>query len=145
MTHHPLAAVLACLIAAGPASAENLLTAAGCLDVTKGGTKVRLGGTLSEAVFPGLPNYESVADGDEAEPTLILRLAEPICIDDGGDFADPAEKFDTVHVSSTDEAVFARLEKAVGKSVTVSGDGFPAHTGHHHAPLVILADSAEVD
>jgi hypothetical protein len=36
-------------------------------------------GTLERLTFPGWPNYESVAAGDEAETGYYIRLQDPIC------------------------------------------------------------------
>jgi hypothetical protein len=101
-------------------------------------------GWLSLKSFPGRPNYESVSAGDELERVFILRLPRSVCIDDGGDFAEAKNRFSTVHISSTKRTLMKMLRKSVGRRVIVSGEGFAAFDGHHHAPLVILADSIAV-
>jgi hypothetical protein len=111
--------------------------AAACLNLASGAAPVSLEGKLSLEVFPGPPNYESVANGDAAEPAWLLLLDKKICIEDGGQFADSSHHFDSVHVYSADTRVQARFEALSGKRVTLKGSGFPAHTGHHHAPLVV--------
>jgi len=112
---------------------------AACIDVS-GDKKLSFTGTLEHKVFPGPPNYESVEAGDRSEPTFLLKLAKPICVTDGGEFADPAAFFDTIHVFTDKDALRRRLNSAIGKSLTIKGSGFAAHTGHHHAPLVLEAD-----
>ena len=120
------------------------LTPAGCLALEPSG-QVEARGRLSVRTFPGPPNFESVAAGDRAERTYLLTLPTPICVDDGkAGFADPAARFDTVHVSVRDERLWPRLRAALGKTVAVTGEGFAAFDGHHHAPLVVLADKVEV-
>jgi hypothetical protein len=46
-----------------------------CLDY--GGEMVALTGKLHRATFPGRPDYESIADGDEPETGFYLTLAAP--------------------------------------------------------------------
>jgi len=101
-------------------------------------------GTLTLGIFPGPPNYENVAAGDSKEEAFILSLRQPLCLDDGGEFADPRYLFSTVQVGANEDALLGVLRAALGRPVTVSGEAFPAHTGHHHAPLVVLADTVTV-
>jgi hypothetical protein len=138
-----LAALLLVPPQAGLAQLAGPHTAAGCIGVAGAGAPVTATGRLRLRTFAGPPNYESVAGGDAAERTFILELPRPACID-GGEFADPSERVVTVHLSSNDAAIRARLRRAVGRRVTASGEGFAAHTGHHHAPLVLLADRLTV-
>jgi hypothetical protein len=120
--------LIALLAAAGPA----------CLQLPQAGDgMVTLEGRLSRQVFPGPPNYEDVRRGDRPEPGYILTLPAPICIDDGGEFADPGLRFDRVHLYTGNDALWPRLRAGVGHRVRVRGHGFPAETGHHHAPLVV--------
>jgi hypothetical protein len=122
----PLVALL--LATAGPA----------CLLLPQAGDRtLMLEGRLSRHVFPGPPNYEDVRRGDRPEPGYILTLPAPICIDDGGEFADPGLRFDRVHLYTGNDALWPRLRAGVGHRVRVQGHGFPAETGHHRAPLVV--------
>jgi hypothetical protein len=96
-------------------------------------------------LFPGAPNFESIAAGDAEERTFIVELPSAACIDDGGDFADPTEKFVTVQVSGGRESMSAVLKAAIGRRVVVEGEGFASHTGHHHTPLVVIAERITVE
>ena len=129
----------------GAAQVAGLQTSAGCISVADPQARVTVSGNLKLQIFPGPPNYESVAGGDEEERTFIIELPRTACIKDGGDFADPSQRFMAVHVSANEERLMAVLRASVGRHVTVSGEGFAAHTGHHHAPLVVLADRVSVD
>jgi hypothetical protein len=97
---------------------------------------------LNYRIFAGPPNYEDVRKGDAPEPTYILTLTEPICAS-GDEFVDPGDKFHQVQIfpGSSDKATQALsrdLRRLVGKRVVVDGASpFGAHTGHHHAPLVL--------
>src|SRR4029077_18350222 len=68
-----LAAILALTV---PASAT-------CLSYAN---RVSVTGTLTRTVFPGRPNFESAAKGDEPETYFVLRLNPPACVD-----ADPTD------------------------------------------------------
>ena len=117
--------------------------AAACLEL-KPGVKTTLSGLLTVKPFPGPPNYESVARGDAEERAYILDLPKAICADDG-EFIDGGQVFDRVHVSASAPEVLDRLEGAATKRVTVIGEAFGAHTRHHRAPLVLLADEVRAD
>jgi hypothetical protein len=112
-----------------------------CLDL-KQTNVLSLEGTLNFRIFAGPPNYEDVRKGDTPEPTYILTLAEPICAS-GDEFVDPRDKFSQVQIfpESSDKAapaVSRDLRRWIGKRVVVEGtSAFGAHTGHHHAPLML--------
>jgi Domain of unknown function (DUF4431) len=114
---------------------------AACIDL-KQTNVLSFEGTLSYRIFAGPPNYEDVRKGDTPEPTYILMLAQPICAS-GDEFVDPGGKFNLVQIfpGASDEAARALskdLRRLVGKRVLVEGTSpFGAHTGHHHAPLML--------
>jgi hypothetical protein len=108
-----------------------------CLDLRDPRREVALEGRLTLETFPGPPNYESVRRGDAPERHYILALRRDICIEDGGDFADPEERFRHVQLFSTRRRVAARLAGARGQRVRVRGQGIAANNARHHAPLVV--------
>lgn len=120
-----------------PDYAVAAVSAQPCLDLTKAGATAKLTGKLTVQLFAGAPNYESIASGDAEERTLILELPERTCADDG-EFIDSSERFDRVHLSSSQQAIFGVLNAAIGRTITVTGEAFGSHTGHHHAPLVMM-------
>lgn len=138
-------ACLAFLSAASLAQVTGAAAANGCINIAPPNDRVSASGRLTLQLFPGPPNYESIAAGDAEERTFILELPAATCVDDGGEFAEPEQRFVTVHVSSRRPALMSVLEAAVGQRVTVRGEAFGSHTGHHHAPLVILVESVSVD
>jgi hypothetical protein len=111
-------------------------TAGGCISVLDAGATVSAKGRLALRHMPGPPNFKSIARGDEDRLTLILTLPVPVCIDDGGDFADPKVRFNTVHVWTLDPIVHRNLRRAVGRTVTISGEGYAWSNALHYAPLV---------
>ena len=106
--------------------------APGCLDVRSGNAPVSLEGRLERATFttPG------VGDG-RPERAYILILARPICIDDGGEFADPHQRFDQVQLYTSNDRLWPSLRGGVGHRIRIRGSGFAAQTAHHHTPLVV--------
>ena len=75
------------------------------------------------------------ANGRPERP-YILRLETDSCLDaDDPDEAVKATR--TIHVFPADEKLMPEFKRLVGKPVTVRGNPFPAHTAHHHAPIVM--------
>ena len=140
-----LTSLLLALPQAAGAQLGGRRTAAGCVSVADPHARVSVSGRLILRRFAGPPNYESVAAGDAEERTFIVELPRAACIDDGGDFADPAHRFAIVQVSATRAGLMAALRSAIGRRVRVTGHGIAEQTGHHHAPLVLFADRLTVD
>jgi len=136
-----LAVLLVALPQPGLAQLSGGPASAGCVSVSGNSPRATAEGHLTLQLFPGPPNYDSIAAGDTEERTFILKLPRRDCIDDGSDFADPSERLVTVHVSAASDSLMAVLRDSIGRQVAVSGEAFAAHTGHHHAPLVVVADS----
>jgi hypothetical protein len=86
-----------------------------CLDLKKPHAAVTVTGTLTKQLFPGPPNYESVAKDDAEEKALILELPARMCADDG-EFIESSATFDRVHVSSSIPALLDVLNAAVGRA-----------------------------
>jgi Domain of unknown function (DUF4431) len=128
----------------GQAQVSAKVTKSGCIDVSGAKARIVVSGKLTLQLFAGPPNFESIAKGDAEERTFILELPRRVCAYDGDEFADPNERFDRVHVSSSNPAMMRVLKAAVGRQIVAVGEAFSAHTGHHHAPLVILADRVTV-
>lgn len=131
----------ACWMPGGAASADEI--AQRCVNATRPDALVTVAGRLTLQSFPGLPNYESVAQGDAEEQVFILELPRRICLEDG-EFADGSERFDRVQVHAMEPALRGALQQAVAQDVTVAGRAVGAHTGHHHAPMVLFVGSVVV-
>lgn len=106
--------------------------APGCLDVRSGNAPVALEGRLERHSFV----TPDVGNG-RAEREYILILDRPICIDDGGDFADPHQRFNRVQLYTSNDRLWPGLRAAVGHRIRIRGSGFAAQTAHHHTPLVV--------
>ena len=136
MLERVVAVVLCSLGCTAALSAE-----AACIDLTE--TKsFSFEGSLSYHIFAGPPNYEDVRKGDSPEPTFILNLNTPICAT-GDDYVTPDKRVDKIQVYPAESGVTGLilsrdLRRFVGKRVVVEGNSpFGAHTGHHHASLLL--------
>lgn len=100
---------------------------------------VSLHGKLERLVFPGRPNYESIAGGDEPEAYFYLRLPASICVGsaDSNNYADEAKSDIRLVQLLLDEDGYKRLRPLLGHSVTVKGTLEGAMSGHHHAPVLL--------
>jgi hypothetical protein len=103
---------------------------------------VTLEGTMNRRVFPGPPNFESVASGDEKLMYWILRLKSPICVG-STEVTNEVDSFESrvleVQIAPKDEQFYERNRQAVGKPVKVTGSLFHQHTGWHVTKVVLRA------
>jgi hypothetical protein len=128
--------LLSFVIALFPLFAESrvLLADERCLDLEQSQT-FSFDGLLTHQMFAGPPNFESVQNGDRAEPSYILRLQKPVCVSGN---AAPIDRIQIYPGDPDDKALWARLRGLIGKPVTATGNkAFEAFTGHHHAPLLL--------
>ena len=109
-----------------------------CLDYRD---TVELEGALRRETYPGPPNYESIAEGDEEQTGYYLHLNEAICARSSGPDVDDASEVPQDSVLRVqlvlDSAGYARLQPELGRAVALRGTLFSAYTGHHHAPLLL--------
>lgn len=114
---------------------------AACLDVTQTG-KATFEGSLTFHIFGGPPYNGGVRLGDTPEPTYILKLDNTVCAM-GDEFVDPNNAIDRIQIypefsTAENRELSNNLRRLVGKRVRVEGTSpFGAHTGHHHAPLLL--------
>lgn len=98
---------------------------------------VSLSGELHRATFPGRPNFESVASGDEPETGFYLTLKQPLCTQ--GDAAGEQEAQEGVREVQLvlTQKQYAQWRPKLGQQVTMRGSLFAAFSGHHHAPVLL--------
>jgi len=122
-------AALSFIVACATASASD------CVPM-RTGQDVQMGGTLEYKVFPGRPNYESIAKGDERETAILLKLPAPVCVEGLGigDLPFKAENITLVQL-----AILPSQQRNLypGKRVRVVGELYDRHTGHHHAEVLM--------
>jgi hypothetical protein len=99
---------------------------------------VTVSGKLVRKTFAGPPNYESVKAGDAPETGFYLALKRPICAiaSQGSEDNESTTNVSLVQLV-LDARGYEQLRPLLGKSVTIKGSLFSAHTGHHHAPLLL--------
>ena len=114
-------------------------TITGCIAVGGERPVMSVQGRLTRRHFPGPPNFESIRGGDEDNPTLILVLPIPICVDDGDNFSNPGVRSRNVHVWTLDANVNRTLLSSVGRRVIITGEGYSRNNALHYAPLVLEA------
>lgn len=99
---------------------------------------VTVSGKLVRKTFAGPPNYESIKKGDTPETGFYLSVKQPVCT-----IASPGSEVNgSIRNVSLVQLVlepkgYEQLRPLLGKSVTIKGSLFSAHTGHHHAPLLL--------
>ncbi|MCE6959274.1 hypothetical protein LAZ40_09435 [Cereibacter sphaeroides] len=93
--------------------------------------RVTLTGTIRKQSFPGAPNYESIAAGDEEEIATILTLDEPLCL-----MESPGEEMEPAMAGIREMQVVMPLPASTGP-VSVTGTPFYRYTGHHHTEVLL--------
>ena len=123
---------------------------------------VTLTGTIVTQVFPGAPNYESVAKGDKPEKAWILHLHTPIQLDAAKNAAknnNDAEKnvrevqlvlgFDVKNSNAdpdkTAKSQYKIWEPLTHKGITTLATGklFHSQTGHHHTRILMTVQDLQ--
>jgi hypothetical protein len=103
---------------------------------------VSLTGKLERRTYPGRPNYETVKAGDEPETHFYLVLAKPVC-SVASEESDAQKDVKLIQLV-LDSVGYASLRPRLGENVTLRGTVFGAHTGHHHAPLLLQVPPASL-
>ncbi|QYH17517.1 DUF4431 domain-containing protein [Enterobacter sp. DNB-S2] len=110
------------------------------------GQNTTLYGKVREEVFPGPPNYESINDGDEPQFYWILYVNEPIKLA-GRSMEDDSlyEKGSSCmfQLCLTREIYDKRLD-ILNKYVSVQGEIFLGHTGHHKTKALLDVNTIKV-
>ncbi len=101
-------------------------------------TSITLSGKLERKTFPGQPNYESVATGDDPETGFYLVLASPLCAVGVPNSVNTETHTNVRLVQLTlNQQGYAKLRPLIGKNIHVRGQIFGWQTGHHHTPLLL--------
>jgi hypothetical protein len=105
---------------------------------------VELIGHLDLQTFPGIPNYESIGKGDEAERHFYLKLQKAVdvmALSKDEQSLTRSENFYNVKILQLvvhDDKDMELLRK-IGKGglVKIRGTLFHRHTGHHHSRVLL--------
>src|SRR5689334_8034891 len=98
---------------------------------------VTLNGKISTHVFPGPPNYESVAKGDAREQVWLLQLTKPICTSATANAEAEKGVSDLQLVFPEGQKQYDKYRALKGQRVAVTGTLFRAETGHHHTKVLL--------
>ena len=123
------------------AAAGVLLTAtaahAQCLIYT---ARVRVEGTLERKLYPGPPEFESIAAGDAPEAVWLLRLDTPMCVaadsGDGSGINAAVTGVDRIQLVLT-ETQYRAYAPLMGRRTVLTGKLFGAMTAHHRTPVLL--------
>ena len=100
-------------------------------------TQVTIEGSIERKTFPGRPNYESVASGDEPETYWLLNLTAPICVAGPPDeLNSPEEDVSQVQLILNGEQ-YAQYKHLVGHRVRATGTLMHSITAHHKTPVLL--------
>jgi hypothetical protein len=105
--------------------------------------EVLLTGRLMTRVFPGPPNYESVARGDRAHRVLVLKLDHPVDVRNSRYPEDDQRNIHIMQVSAgstgdskEESALKDLLVSAAGQNVVVKARLSVALVGSQHTPVI---------
>ncbi len=109
---------------------------------------VEIYGIIRPHTFPGLPNYENVAAGDEPENCWLLHLLTPITVSANGLKEYPINNETETNVTELQlvfmgDGDYPQYRKFVSQRVKVVGMLFHQFTGHHHTPVLITVQKIE--
>ena len=107
---------------------------------------VELTGVAESRMFPGPPNYESIAHDDQPEYAIILELRKKTCFSGkhrDGALTEPLW-VDKIHIVNL-KGKKPIAPKDLSKILRVRGRAFVAATGHHRTPVLLDLESYRVE
>ncbi|MBE7731513.1 hypothetical protein [Devosia faecipullorum] len=107
-------------------------------DCAEWGQDIELTGIVVEGLYPGPPEFESVAGGDAAIDTLMLHLETPICVNGSDELETDALDFSELVQLACDYKQITKFPR--GEWINVSGRLFSAHTAYHVTPALLQCD-----
>ena len=101
--------------------------------------KEELTGTLDIQTFPGLPNYESIAKGDEIERGFYLKLDHPIDVIATDKVSNSESEKNVRVVQLILSNGFWDQAQKLGREghVILKGELWHQYTGHHHSRVLL--------
>ena len=102
---------------------------------------ISISGKLERRTYPGRPNYESVAAGDEPEVPFYVVVEVPICtkVKEGQRFSVALTGVQLVQLNLTPDQ-YKQLSVHLGKKVAFTGRMYEGQSGHHHALVVMYLE-----
>jgi hypothetical protein len=111
--------------------------------------EVTLRGVIRRQIFPGRPNYEDIAKGDEPEIYWILQLSTPVDVvgkkDSDVDVPECGARTLQLVFGVLGDKSYADYPDIIGKQVIVVGRLFHSHTAHHKTEVLISVREMKKD
>ena len=108
------------------------------------GERVTLAGDLQTAFAYGAPNYGENPETDQKETYIVLTHFSPIDVRDTDGAVVPSVSRAQLIVPIEQDTLKRKVKQLVGAgAVIITGKVFPATTGHHHEPIVLIVESVE--
>jgi hypothetical protein len=120
-----------------------LVSVSGCQNIPRddiGSQKICVNGHIVGQTFPGPPNYESVAAGDEPLNYWVLVADQPVTNMYPCGFSQPITPAEASRLQLVLDAYgiqYKQYAPLIGKHVEIRGICFWAHSGYHCTPLLI--------
>ncbi len=109
-------------------------------------TVITLTGTIKKEVHPGTPNYESIANGDEALVYWFLYLDKPVCVSAtivNGEVEDDEERnIRKVQIVPMEDHLYDKAKEKVNKKVAITGTLFHQIFSRHYTKVLISVKSS---
>lgn len=97
-----------------------------------------LKGVLETERFYGPPGYGEDPEHDKVENAYILYVAKPFSLNEIDGFRKEQEYGRSFgNIKKVQLVTDENIKYLIGKSITVEGDLFESHTGHHHTDVLM--------
>lgn len=102
-------------------------------------------GRIVKETYPGLPNYESVKNGDKPMTYWFLKTEKPICSYKSDMTTGELTKIASQNKFQLVIDNYGKYKNKQGKLVTVHGMPYSRHTGYHNTALLIEVANINLD
>ena len=120
--------------------------AAACLPYEPASSTIA--GTITRGVFPGRPNFASIADGDEKLVYWILTPDSPACVGSSGlatEVNEAESDVSEIQLAPRDNRFYEQHQGVIGKHVKATGTLFHQHSAWHVTRVVLQVVSLSID
>jgi hypothetical protein len=113
------------------------LRAASCRNVSTATTRECMNVNGDSETAEGrlsIGQFQDAAGRQQSAYILVLAVASCLASNDPDERVESSSK---IHVFASEDRIHKSIQRFVGKSVLVRGRPSPAHTVHHHAPIIM--------
>ena len=103
-------------------------------------TEVLIEGTILATSFPGRPNFECIAGGDEKLVHWLLKPGKRVCVgmsDSVSEIHTAESAVREIQIAPKEEGFYTRHHGAAGRRVLIKGTLFHQHTAWHVTTIVV--------